>query len=73
METIKKTNGFTKALENLKAEREKQKTTDSKNIDQFDFHGMFLELEKNLKRYQNEHATKGIESEIKLAELTLTA
>jgi len=73
METTKDKNDFTKILEKLAAKALESKQKESKKVEEFDFHNMFIELEKTLKQYQNEHSKKSSESEIKLSELTLTA
>ncbi len=73
METTKDKNDFTKILEKLAAKTLESKQKESKKVEEFDFHNMFIELEKTLKQYQNEHSKKSSESEIKLSELTLTA
>lgn len=72
MKTIKEKNDFTKILEKLAAQKEEQKQGRTKSIENFDFNSMFTELEKTLKKYQNEHSKKSSESELKLSELTLT-
>ena len=72
METIKEKDDFTKILEKLAAQNAEQKKSEMRSIEKFDFHSMYSELEKTLKKYQNEHSKKSSESELKLSELTLT-
>jgi hypothetical protein len=72
METIKEKDDFTKILEKLSAQKGEGNQPKEKNIEQFDFQRMFIELERTLKEYQNEYSKKNTESELKLSELTLT-
>ncbi|MBK1442760.1 hypothetical protein JHJ32_22395 [Parapedobacter sp. ISTM3] len=57
-------------LERLK--KQNQAKDDSK-IKDFDFKGMFDELDKSLNEYKKDFAEKSSASEIKLSELTLTS